>query len=277
MDDLAEVRDRALHATDVAVMITDARTSGSPIVWVNEAFCRTTGYSAEEVLGRDPNLLHGPGTDRDAARSLGRAVREGRHATATVLNYRKDGTTFWNQVSVSPVPDADGEISHWVGIQVDVTAQVQHADAQQSSIEAERRTRSGLAIVSQVSDLLVDLEAPTVLREITVLLRRVAAWSCFFLDDGGLRPAVGIDVGAVETAPATRGRRGRGGQGGAGTSSGDEVQDLLDGLAEGPLELDLDAPDHGPTSEWLVSHLRSAPPGLPDPPRRVVVHVVPGR
>ncbi|MBO1753123.1 SpoIIE family protein phosphatase [Actinotalea sp. BY-33] len=258
-------------------MMTDARAVGSPIVWVNEAFCRITGYSAEEVLGRDPSLLHGPGTDRDAARTLGLAVQEGRHATATVLNYRKDGTTFWNQVSVSPVPDADGEISHWVGIQVDVTAQVQHADAQQSSIEAERRTRSGLAIVAQVSDLLVDLEAPAMLREITVLLRRVVAWSGFFLDDGGLRPALGIDVGALDTAPATRGRRGRGGQVGAGTAPRDEVQDLLDGLAEGPLRLDLDADDPGPTTAWLVEHLRSGPAGLPEPPRHVVVHVVPGR
>ena len=122
-DLLAGVRDRALQATDVSFVITDATRPDSPIVWVNDAFTRTTGYTVEEVIGRNPNVLHGPGTDRVAAARLGDAVRAGRAATVTVLNYRRDGSPFWNQVSVSPVPDDHGTVTHWVGIQVDVTDQ----------------------------------------------------------------------------------------------------------------------------------------------------------
>ncbi|KGM10039.1 serine/threonine protein phosphatase [Cellulomonas bogoriensis 69B4 = DSM 16987] len=263
-DPLAAVRDRALRASDVSFVVTAATPDG-PIVWVNDAFTRTTGYSAEEVLGRNPAFLQGPATDVAQARLLGSAVAGERSATTTLLNYRKDGTTFWNQVSVSPVPDDDGTVSHWVGIQVDVTDQVRHEVEQQESIAAERRARSGLTIVSQVSDILTDLEDPMVLHEIASLLApTVVSWARFFLDDDGLRPADGADVsrvheGAPRRTPAVPGE------------VEDPVQDLLDGRREGPLELDLEATG-GPTTTWLTTHLReSVSPGV------VHVHAVPGR
>src|SRR5690606_37501112 len=111
-------------------------------------------YTLEESVGRNPSMLHGPGTDRAAASDLGRAVGEGRATTVTVLNYRKDRTPFWNQVSVSPVRDTAGHVTHWVGIQVDVTSQVEHASAQERSIALERKARAGLGLVAQISDLL---------------------------------------------------------------------------------------------------------------------------
>ncbi len=269
---LAEIRDRALHATDVSIVITDGRRAGSPIVWVNDAFTRTTGYAAEEVLGRGPSVLQGPETDRDQAALLGQAVREGRSATVTVLNYRRDGGSFWNQVSVSPMRDESGKVTHWVGIQVDVTDQVTRAAQQQLSFEAERRARTGLTLVTRVSDILYDLESPYVLREIAGLLRDdVVAWAGFFVDEGGLRPADGISA-----TPAPRRRR-------AATAVGpllpdpllpDPVQELLDGAVEGPIEVRLDTGDAGPSTASLAARLRTA---VPDGVPAVVVHAVAGR
>jgi len=275
-DALAEVRDRALRATDVAFVITDATAPGSPILWVNDAFTRTTGYSLDEVVGRNPNVLHGPGTDRAETARLTAAIIAGRPATVTVLNYRRDGTPFWNQVSVSPVPDAHGTVTHWVGIQVDVTDQVLHDDAQQQSIEAERRARAGLALVSQVSDLLSDLEDPYVLREIASLLRHeVVGWAGFFVQDGGLRASHGIDVGFRE--PTTPRRHGPGAAGREQARAADPVQDLLDGTLDGPIEVVLEAEAMGTTTRRLADHLIGALRHHPVPVDVVVVHAVAGR
>ncbi|WP_149204548.1 SpoIIE family protein phosphatase [Actinotalea subterranea] len=274
---LAEVRDRALHATDVSFVITDAAEPGRGIVWVNDAFTRTTGYPLEEVLGRTPSMLHGPDTDRTATARLGAAVAEGRPGTATVLNYRRDGTTFWNQVSVSPVPDEHGRITHWVGIQVDVTDQVERTDEQAREIEVERRARAGLALVSQVSDLLSDLEDPYVLREIASLLRaEVVAWAAFFVDDAGLRPANGIDPAFHERSVVPRARSG-GVPGVDAQGRPDPVLALLDGSAAGPIELSLDPVASGTTTTWLADQVRAALRGRDAPPEVVVVHAVPGR
>jgi PAS domain S-box-containing protein len=269
---LVEVRDRALRATDVAVVITDARAPGGPIVWVNDAFTATTGWTLAEVVGRDPRLLQGAGTDPEAAARLGAAVRAGDPVTVTLLNYRKDGSEFWNQVSVSPVPDAAGTVTHWVGIQVDVSDQVAHADAQAASIAEERRARAGLALVSEVSDLLADPDDPYVLRAIASLLRReVVGWAGFFVDDGGLRATTAIDVGL--RAGARGGRRTARREGGA----VDPVQDLLDGLVPGPLELRLDGEEAGATTQHLVGQLLAPLRRRPDPVEVVVVHPVAGR
>ena len=269
---LAEIRDRALQATDVSIVITDALQEGSPIVWVNHAFTLTTGYAIEEVVGRNPNLLHGPGTDRDQARRIGQAVAEERAVTVTVLNYRSGGAPFWNQVSVSPVRDGDGRVTHWVGVQVDVTAQVNHADAQRQSIEAERRARIGLALVSRVSDILSDLANPHVLGEIAALLRGdVVEWAGFFVDDGGLRAADGIDaslhLSECVRRPADAGHV-------ATRRVVDPVRELLDGEIAGPIEVSLTGESAGPTTVALVRRLATM---LGDGPRTVVLHAVQGR
>jgi PAS domain S-box-containing protein len=267
--DLTAIRDRAIRATNVAVVITEPLTSDTPIVWVNDAFTRTTGWTLEEAVGRDPNLLHGPGTDHTVTRRLAEAVGRGESCTITVLNYRKDGSPFWNQVSVSPVRDDAGAISHWISIQVDVTDQVEHADAQDASIREERRARAGLAMVSRVSDLLADLDDPYVLREVAALLEHeVVGWAGFFVDDGDLRATTGIDAGARADGGARRRRRT--------STSPDPVQDLLDGSRRDPVEVRLDAVGLGPTTQHLVDHLLG-----PLRERRdedaVVVHPVTGR
>ncbi|MCV2395335.1 SpoIIE family protein phosphatase [Actinotalea sp. M2MS4P-6] len=266
-DVLAETRDRALRSTTVAVVITAALPTGTPIVWVNDAYTRNTGYTLAEAVGKDPNLLHGPRTDHTVTHRLADAVRRGEPATMTALNYRKDGSEFWNQVSISPMRDGDGRITHWVGLARDVTDQVAHADAQAASILEERKAREGLVMVSRVSDLLFDLDDPHVLAEIADLLQEhTVGWAGFFIDDGGLRATTGIDAGAEHL------RRRRKLPAGA----PDPVQDLLDGSTAGPLEVRLDATEMGPTTQHLVDHLLGPVrerPGLD----AVVVHPITGR
>ncbi|GGC03456.1 SpoIIE family protein phosphatase [Cellulomonas carbonis] len=281
---LASLRDRALQATDVAFVITEA-APGNPVVWVNDAFTRTTGYTLDEVVGRNPSMLHGPGTDPETGRAMGLAVAQGRPVTATVLNYAKDGRPFWNQVSLSPVAGPDGTVTHWVGIQVDVTAHVEHAGGLQRSMEAERRARKGLTVVAQTSELLSDVDDPAVLREIaSLLVDDAVVWAGFFLDDGGLHRADGIAANVAETASVRR-HGVRSTDEASAAPAPDAVQRVLDGVVDGPVVVSLADEPVGATTARLVGEVRAAlgrpdrdvPSDVLDGVHHAVVHPVPGR
>ncbi len=140
---LRALRDRAVVATGLAFTLTDSRRQDNPLVWVNPAFTQVTGYPSEEVLGRNCRFLQGEATDPAASAQLRAAIEEERSATVTLLNYRKDGSSFWNQLSISPVfdSDRDGDLAGFVGIQSDVTEQVRVDHERQRALEAERSAR----------------------------------------------------------------------------------------------------------------------------------------
>jgi PAS domain S-box-containing protein len=115
------ILERAISASRNGIIITDPTQSDNPIVYVNPGFERMTGYSADEVIGRNSRLLQGIETGQPALDPLRRAFREGGDCTVTLRNYRKDGSLFWNELSISPVFDAEGHITYYVGIQTDVT------------------------------------------------------------------------------------------------------------------------------------------------------------
>ena len=100
-----ELRDRALAAATSGVVIADASQEGMPIIYANPAFERLTGYAAAEIIGRNCKFVQGEATDPDASAEMGAAIREGRECRVTVLNYRKDGTTYWCEVHLAPVLD----------------------------------------------------------------------------------------------------------------------------------------------------------------------------
>ena len=104
------------------VTIADARLPDRPLIYVNEGFERVTGYPAAEVLGRNCRFLQGPDTDPAAVAGIRAAVAGERECVVEILNYRRDGTPFWNRLSITPVRDETGEVTHFIGIQSDVTA-----------------------------------------------------------------------------------------------------------------------------------------------------------
>lgn len=120
-DQLA-LKDRALDVAAEGVTIADACLPDRPLIYVNEGFERVTGYPAVEVLGRNCRFLQGPGTDPAAVERIRAAVAGERECVEEILNYRRDGTPFWNRLSITPVRDEAGEVTHFIGIQSDVTA-----------------------------------------------------------------------------------------------------------------------------------------------------------
>jgi two-component system cell cycle sensor histidine kinase/response regulator CckA len=120
-EDALRLRDRAIHAVSQGILITDPNQSDNPIIYASPGFQRLTGYHADEVLGRNCRLLQGAKTDPEAVRKLREAIHAGLECSVEILNYRKDGTTFWNALFVTPVRDEQGRLVHFVGVQADVS------------------------------------------------------------------------------------------------------------------------------------------------------------
>jgi PAS domain S-box-containing protein len=113
---------RALDLTGTGFVLTDPRLDDNPIVYANRSFFEMTGYPREEVLGRNCRFLQGEATDGKAVDELREAIARARPASVELLNQRRDGTVFHNEVHVSPVRDERGEVVRFVGVQLDVSA-----------------------------------------------------------------------------------------------------------------------------------------------------------
>jgi PAS domain S-box-containing protein len=134
-----QMRDSMLNAIGEGVVVTDALSPDCPIVYVNPAFERMTGYRAADVIGRNCRFLQGAGTDLETVMRLREAIREGREFKGTLQNYRRDGTLFLNRLHITPVHDASGRLTSFVGVQADVTDQVRAFEA---LAESERKHRA---------------------------------------------------------------------------------------------------------------------------------------
>ncbi|MEM6765750.1 MAG: response regulator, partial [Bacteroidota bacterium] len=114
------------HAKD-AVLITRAEpieleSNGPEIIYVNPAFCKLTGYEAEEIVGKTPRLLQGPNSDREELDKLKKALENWESVEIEIINYKKDGTEFWANFIITPIADETGWFTHWVSILRDVSS-----------------------------------------------------------------------------------------------------------------------------------------------------------
>ncbi|WP_070155960.1 PAS domain-containing protein [Sphingobium phenoxybenzoativorans] len=148
----------AVRATRMPMVITDPSKPDNPIVFCNEAFQKLTGYARVEIIGRNCRFLQGPNTDRDSVRRIREAIAAGKPIDVDLLNYRKDGTTFWNALYLSPVRNSAGDIQFFFASQLDVTDRIeaQKAIAEQKAI-VERK------VEKRTADLTAALEAKTLL------------------------------------------------------------------------------------------------------------------
>jgi PAS domain S-box-containing protein len=137
------LRERAIEASSAGIIITDARDKNNPIIYANPAFSRMTGYSREELLGLSPRILQGPETDPQAIETIRQALREGKPCLTTLKNYRKDGTIFWNELFISPVQDSRGHLTHYIGVQTDVT-QLRRAEEERHELEIAKQIQLSL-------------------------------------------------------------------------------------------------------------------------------------
>lgn len=144
----------AVERTRMPMIITDPRLPNNPIVLANDAFLKLTGYAAEDVIGRDCRFLQGPETSPIAVDEIRRAVADQTGCDVELLNYRKDGTTFWNALHLSPIHDDKGKLVYFFGSQHDVTEQRRavRLEAVEHRLlrEVDHRALNALAIVEGI-------------------------------------------------------------------------------------------------------------------------------
>ena len=133
--------DRAMAATSTGVTISDATNPEHPIIYCNRAFESMTGYRREEIIGKNCRFLQGSDTDSEALEIIRQALKTDSECQVILKNYRKDGTAFWNALSISPVRDRTGKLTHFIGVQRDITHRKQAEEALQNS-EAQSRKQS---------------------------------------------------------------------------------------------------------------------------------------
>ena len=132
------IKDRAMEAATEGILLI-AAAGDNAIVYANQAMERITGYSRDELLGKNPRLLQGPDTDPASVDQLREAVSQCQPCQVEILNYRKDGSPFWNEITLTPVRNEAGEVSHFIGTQLDIT-QRRHTE------EALRRSQKMEAV-----------------------------------------------------------------------------------------------------------------------------------
>ncbi|MFB6194925.1 MAG: PAS domain S-box protein, partial [Haloplanus sp.] len=112
---------RAMDEAPVGISITDPSQDDNPLIYVNDRFEELTGYDASDIVGRNCRLLQGEGTETEPVAAMREAVDAEESVTVELRNYRADGAEFWNRVKIAPVTDENGELTHFVGFQEDVT------------------------------------------------------------------------------------------------------------------------------------------------------------
>ena len=149
MEDI-ELRNVAIANVSSGVTIADARQPDLPLIYVNRGFQNITGYSAKEAVGRSCRFLQGDDRDQPQLDVLRASLKKGEACVVRLRNYRKDGKLFFNELHISPVRNEMGELTHFVGIQLDVTEQVR---ARESLERSEERYRQALEQEKELNEI----------------------------------------------------------------------------------------------------------------------------
>ena len=138
---------RAAETSSFGMTFADARQPDLPLLYANDAFTAMTGYEAQEVVGQNCRFLQGPETDMDSVSKIRQALRCGTSTSVVLLNYRKDGSRFWNRFQLSPVTDDTGELCAYMGTQIDITEEMDRygLETERQKLETLGRVAGGVA------------------------------------------------------------------------------------------------------------------------------------
>ena len=148
----------AFESSLTAMVITDATRPGNPIAYVNPGFEHLTGYSKEEAIGKNCRFLQGKETDPEAIRTIRDAVTSGKAIRKGLLNYRKNGESFWNELIITPVKNEQGKLLNFVGVQLDMTKR--QASEQRLALARDVAEAANAAKTSFIANMSHEIRTP---------------------------------------------------------------------------------------------------------------------
>ncbi len=140
------IKNRAIEEASNGIVIADALEKNMPLVYVNQAFTKMTGYSVNEAIGTNCRFLQGEKTDKNTIENIRSAIKNKEQVSEVLLNYRKDGTEFFNQLMLTPIRDHQDQVTHFLGIQLDVTDKVK---AEQYLLDAKLKAEESAQLKSE--------------------------------------------------------------------------------------------------------------------------------
>ncbi len=156
------LQERAITSASDGIIITDPHQPDNPVIYANPAITRITGFSNEEIVGRNCRFLQGAEHDQPEIQELRNAIQDGRACHVVLRNFRKDGTPFWNELTISPVRDDTGQLINFIGVSEDVTERIKSEE----TLAQQFRRQSALAEI----ELSINEQ-----RELQAVLDRVAS------------------------------------------------------------------------------------------------------
>lgn len=125
----------AIERSRSPLILTDNTLDDNPIIYCNQAFLDLTGYLMKDIIGKNCRFLQGDDSNRETITGLRQAVEKGESIRVDIKNYKKDGTPFWNDLIISPIKDNNGNVSHFMGMQLDIT------ERKESEMQLTNKTR----------------------------------------------------------------------------------------------------------------------------------------
>jgi len=151
IEEALELKERAIEEAPVGITVTDPDRPDNPMIYINDAFKRLTGYDRESVVGRNCRFLQGPESREETVAEMREAIDAGEPVSVELLNYRKDGEPFWNRVEIAPVHDEDGTVTNFVGFQTDVT------DRREAEMTAKEERQKLAHLLGRIEGLVQDV------------------------------------------------------------------------------------------------------------------------
>ena len=153
IEERLRILERAVAASQNGIVVTDAQLPDYPIIYVNSGYEQLTGYKASEIIGKNCRFLQGKNIDQPEKAKIKQALATNTECEVLLQNYRKDGTLFWNQLTISPVFDQKDKVTHFIGILTDVSAQIA------TEIALQERENIYHALVMGIPDLLIRMNS----------------------------------------------------------------------------------------------------------------------
>lgn len=152
---------KAIDQTGVGVVLSNPRLQDNPVIYINKGFEELTGYKANEVIGRNCRFLQGAQTKQEEVQKIRDAIREQSSCDVEILNYKKNGEPFWNELHLTPLFDEQGELEYFIGIQKDITKCKQAEEARILYEKVIQNTMQGVMITDHNANIVLVNEAFT--------------------------------------------------------------------------------------------------------------------